>query len=303
MAAAAVPAAPEKYPVIAAGAGLPRSASGYEFARDYPASVLATLRAPRAPGARMRTWAHNCLSCDQIQHSGVWEPAITALLLAGLLADPAPALLDVGAQAGYYTVLAASQGVPALAVEAFDQNAFLLRQTAVEMDYKQVFLVEQAAAPPGASGRGCIGGRGGDGAANGQMGLSCEYEPRLATLDAMLASEFPAWAPRPISVLKMDIESYEVKALAGATGLLADPARKPCVMFIEYMFNDADGKPRAYFCNFLRQQGYTVGTVNGYTGKRFAAEGANCPNADYLAVAEPPPRPACAQVVAAVNAR
>jgi len=289
-----------RYPVVVEGAGLPSAASGYEFDRVYPAAVDVTLS--QSPGARMYTWKTGCLSCNQVQMSGVWEPAITTHVLKALQADPSPAFLDVGSQVGYYSVLAASKHVPVLAIEAYDQNAFLLRKTAVDMHYPTIHLVEKAATDPaGAAGRGCIGGGGPGtgGQANGRMGSSCMYRPRLATIDGILATEFPSWAQRPITTLKMDIETFEWKALQGTSALLSDPKRKPCTMHIEYLYAPSNGKPRKALCDLLRSYGYTIVLLHGSTGQRTRILGESCPNGDIFAVATP--RPACKKVQAAVG--
>jgi len=291
-----------RYPAVVQGKGLPSSASGYEFDRDYPAAVQVTLA--WSAGSRMYTWAAGCLSCDQVQRSGVWEPAISTHVLTALQADPSPAFVDVGSQVGYYSVLAASKQVPVLAIEAYDQNAYLLRKTAVDMKYPTIHLVEKGATDPaGANGRGCIGGGGAGGQANGRMTTNvCTYRPRLATIDGILATEFPSWAQRPVTTMKMDIESFEWKALQGTSGLLSDPQRKPCTMHIEYIYSASNGQPRKALCDLLRSYGYKISKLNAGTGQQTAIVGANCPNGDIYAIATP--RPACKKVQAAMrNAR
>ena len=60
--------------------------------------------------------------------SGVWEPALTALLQSALRLYPEAALLDIGANIGYYTLLAATMGHPVVAVEPAPGNLQRLTQ-------------------------------------------------------------------------------------------------------------------------------------------------------------------------------
>ena len=129
------------------------------------------------------------------------------------------------------------------------------------MNHFPIFLVQKAVLETsmggdGKQGRAFLRSSTTSNADNGQLGPGegpepCSYEPRVSTIDAVLATEFPAtrWATRPITLLKMDIESKEVQALRGATSLLRDPRRKPCVMILEH--HAATPAERTAFCALL----------------------------------------------------
>lgn len=65
-----------------------------------------------------------------IVSDGVWEPAETVLALSVLgSAAPDQRMIDVGCQIGWYTCLAATQGVPVVAVDADADNLTVLHRT------------------------------------------------------------------------------------------------------------------------------------------------------------------------------
>lgn len=74
--------------------------------------------------------AHDAVS-QTIAQLGIWEPAETSLVLDICRSAPPDSLiLDIGAQIGWYSLLAASQGVNAIAFDADDEPLYLLASSA-----------------------------------------------------------------------------------------------------------------------------------------------------------------------------
>lgn len=147
-----------------------------------------------------------------------YEPHLTAKLRA--LLGPGSVFVDVGANIGFFTLLAAARVGPKGRVRAFEaraDNVALLRRSLAENGFANVDVHECAVSDRAgrlaffASGTWYSNGRivGDDEAGSEQL-------PRVpaVTLDEALAD-----APR-IDVVKMDIEGAEAKALAGMRALL-----------------------------------------------------------------------------------
>ena len=62
-----------------------------------------------------------------LQTDGIWEPYITPLLQGALTEYPKSLLIDVGANIGYYSLLAARMGHTAIAVEPKEENLLRLQ--------------------------------------------------------------------------------------------------------------------------------------------------------------------------------
>jgi FkbM family methyltransferase len=147
-----------------------------------------------------------------------YEPHLTRQLRA--LLGPGAVFVDVGANIGFFTLLAASRVGPKGRVHAFEaraDNLALLRRSVADNGFANVEVHQCAVSDRAgslaffASGTWYSNGRivGDDEAGSEQL-------PRVAAvaLDAALAD-----APR-IDVVKMDIEGAEARALAGMRALL-----------------------------------------------------------------------------------
>lgn len=117
--------------------------------------------------------AHDAVSATILSH-GVWEPRETILALHALTtAEPGAVMVDMGAQLGWYSLLAASCGVP---VFAFDADADNLATMQVSVD------------------------------ANGWGDLLSAHQMRI---DRGVIARFPV----PIALVKIDLEGAENHAI------------------------------------------------------------------------------------------
>ena len=143
--------------------------------------------------------------------------------------------LDIGANMGFFTLLAAASGWTTIAVEALPANVQLLHHSlSVNGLSARVTLHNRAVGEPGASAHLCVcrpPGNPSNGilvpqAAKrdhpfcGDSPEDCEAAVRGATLDELV----PEGAP--VALMKLDVEGFELPALRGAGRLLS--RQRPC---------------------------------------------------------------------------
>jgi FkbM family methyltransferase len=158
---------------------------------------------------------------------------------------------DVGANAGFYTLLAArlvGHGGRVVAFEPLPRNLSHLREHVRinRLDNVQVLDVAVAARPGHA--RFHFGG----GAAQGALADAGELEVRTTSLDALVAASL---APPP-TLIKMDIEGGELEALRGAHAVLS--AHRPVLLLATH-----GPAVHAACLALLREHGYRVESLDG----------------------------------------
>ena len=237
-------------------------------------------------------FVHAPASCRFISksliESGVWEPAISRRILErlqlGLDADggktgaskgrgngPAGLLfVDVGANIGWFSLLAAAQGHEVLALEPMEFNLELLRASAAALEATvahtgqaqsgriEITKTALSDAVGQAQRNMCVlpafAGDQVSNAGNGQLhelthsnAPNCTDIVRTTTLDDLLQSRVANYNDsangKQLShpfVMKLDIEGFETRALRGARYLLSGsaalggPSARPCLVFAEH---------------------------------------------------------------------
>jgi FkbM family methyltransferase len=139
---------------------------------------------------------------------GIYEPDLQKLLWQRL--RPGRVFYDVGANAGFYTLLAAKcmSGGTVIAFEPVPENVAYLRRHIHLNRLQNVRLIEAAVSD-------CddmIGFRCGRTRSEGQLSPNGELKVQSVTLDSLISREI---LPSP-HFIKMDIEGGEYKALLGA---------------------------------------------------------------------------------------
>lgn len=150
---------------------------------------------------------------------------------------------DVGANVGFFSLLAASRGARVVAFEPLQRNVELLRRNMALNQVGDVMLVQSAVART--SGKALFSS---DGSASmGQLSSTRGVEVSVVALDEFVAA---GRAPAP-TVIKMDIEGAESEALAGARELLR--TRRPTI------FLSTHGWQQNQACwSFLESLGYRM---------------------------------------------
>lgn len=137
----------------------------------------------------------------------------------------ADVFVDVGANVGFFTVLAARLGVPVVALEPHpDTLGLLLRNIESQVPDQQVRVLPVALSTEGTSRR-LLGGGQGASLQTGWGGIAENYHTRVAVwpADALL---YPLLAPiEGRKIIKIDVEGHEMAVIRHAERLLAlDPA-------------------------------------------------------------------------------
>ncbi|MDX2193725.1 MAG: FkbM family methyltransferase [Gemmatimonadales bacterium] len=191
---------------------------------------------------------------------GVWERAESARFLA--LVAPGMTVLDVGANIGWYTMLAARAVGPAgrvIAVEPDPDCCDRIRRAAAANGHAHVTVVQAAASDRAGRATFHLDAESWGhslGAANvGRPAGTLEVETR--TLDA-IAAELPP--PGRVDVLKVDVQGAEGMALAGAAALLRRD-RPALLMELEPGRLRAMGTDPLSLLESLEALGYRIGTI------------------------------------------
>jgi FkbM family methyltransferase len=192
--------------------------------------------------------------------SGGFEPEETKLLAE--LFGRAEVFIDVGANVGLYTLLAARRGLEVVAVEPLPENlAYLTRNLALNgfegVEIFPVAVADKASVLP------LYGGDTGASLVSGWAGASAAFQTAVAvsTLDVLVARRF---AGRRV-VIKIDVEGAEARTLRGAQLLLTQEPAPLWLVEISLSEHHPGGANRAFretFKQFWRL-GYQASTIEG----------------------------------------
>ncbi|MDE2595733.1 MAG: FkbM family methyltransferase [Sphingomonadales bacterium] len=184
-----------------------------------------------------------------------WERAERALV-ARMLPDCA-ALVDVGANSGFYALLAVHAGKPALAIEPDAGNLVLLR---ANTRGKPVEIV--AAALSDAPGTVSLYGDGDMASFDPRwQGVGTHFRQSVPamTLDALLAARWPAER----LLIKVDVEGAEALVLRGAKATLAREPR-PCWLIetLDHLPTGAANPSHGEVLAIMQAAGYSAEEVS-----------------------------------------
>lgn len=152
--------------------------------------------------------------------SGDWEPWVTNALRNGCIWAQ-QVFVDVGANCGWYSLLAASMGMTVYSFEPQTHLCELMRQTAAVNGYAQRWSVDSVplSATSGES-VSLICDPDNQGGAHLQAGLGEGFGPPLERVTACLDDKIPPGSL--VNLIKIDVEGYEHKVLLGAQRVLAE---------------------------------------------------------------------------------
>lgn len=193
------------------------------------------------------------------QNGGMHEPAATAFLLRVL--EPGGLFLDVGANLGYFSMVAARRAKAVYAVEAQERMVSEIRKNAELNGFENVEAILAAAGAAPALVAMPSAGR-----PNSQVATPGEAE--TVVVPVLKLGDYFAHDMTP-TVMKVDVEGFELEVLRGAEAIL----RKGPALFIELHQSMADygAKPRDVL-GILQDHGYTVRTGAHRRGDRALRE-------------------------------
>ncbi len=186
---------------------------------------------------------------------GEWEPYQTNLFLS--LIQPDSVVVNVGANTGYYTLLAAAKVGTGGRVYAFEiQPAIvrMLRRNIARNGLEQVVTVVEAGCFS-SGGEATIEAPGDPGSARISFGNDGVRVP-LVTLDAVAVSV----ALDRLNVILIDAEGADFEILKGAETVLT--RYRPAVI-AEVHHLEAFGGSELELCNYMARLGYVGTAVNG----------------------------------------
>lgn len=209
-----------------------------------------------------------------------WEPELSNSLHSLLAEHPKALFLDVGANIGYYSVLAASLGHQVLAIEPFDVNLDLLRESAQLNKMTDKIRVIHAAVSEKMANltfvdkKDNIGGRFvvlGDSYLR-YRGANFRFAPAI-----QLNSLVPFLSETPEIVMKMDIQAHECYAIRGAHELLQQ--KIVLAIFQEWteQRNVEDAKCVSDMLEILKKNGFEPHTLEGGLLRQLSADDLNLP--------------------------
>ena len=186
---------------------------------------------------------------------GEYEPFETRLFTSHI--QSGHVVLDIGANIGYYTLLAARLVGPQGAVYAFEpdpDNFALLQKNIHRNGYRNVVLKNQAVADENGKIELFKGGENWGGHRIYDPGDSQEH----ITVDAIVLDDFFKGETTDIDLIKMDIEGAEVRAIQGMSTLLEKSANiKLFTEFSPAALSQSGSSPEEYL-ELLVQFGFAL---------------------------------------------
>lgn len=200
---------------------------------------------------------------DQTVHRGqIWEPPVTAAIYDNL--QPGGVFVDVGANIGYYSLLAAAYMGPDAVVHAFEPIPALcaqIKRSIAANNFNTIQLHEV----------GCAEAAGTmtlhtyrDNIGKSSLQADARIDTDTLSVPVVRLDDVLANCTR-VDVIKLDIEGYEYEAFQGATDLLA--RTKPVIIF-EVAVNrlaamtGSDVTTRGLF-TLIYDLGYDISTIKG----------------------------------------
>ena len=263
------PPNPEEWPGHSAQSGQPlgKVVAGYVNSLEFSRRGL--LRPPEEgrpgiaeyPGFRIQA-APGDIQVGQHVRAGAYEPEVTAVFRQVL--RPGMAVIDVGANIGFFTMLSAAAVGPegaVLAVEPNPENARLLEASRRLNGFGHVTVAQVAA-----------------GDALGLLALNTTHsngttsDPGAELDDLLLARTVPcipvdslaaaAWrGDRRVGLIKVDVEGAEYKALRGASGVIARDRPTIISEFSPTFMPGISGIDGPGYLRWLHAQGYDLAII------------------------------------------
>jgi FkbM family methyltransferase len=187
--------------------------------------------------------------------AGCYEPGVTRAFLEHL--DDG-VVLDIGANCGYFSLLAASRGRTVYAFEPLQSNLRLLHAGVIQNNFSRLHIVAAAASDS----RRTLAIIPSD--TNGvvepvpsgpQKALRVEYCSSVRVDDIVLSDD-------PVSILKIDVEGHEYRAILGAGETIR--RSRPVILseFSPSLLESNSGVSPASYLDLLRSFSYRISAID-----------------------------------------
>jgi FkbM family methyltransferase len=199
--------------------------------------------------------------------AGAYEPDVTKFISNNL--KPGHTFVDVGANIGYYTVLAARLVGTSGKVYAFEPdpaNSAYLERNLLINNLENVILIKKAVSAYSGTVRFVNDGSTGH-IVNGEK-PAASVEVKAVSLDDYFSGlKWPG-----IDFIKMDIEGGEKMALAGMSQVKMKNPHLRLVMEWDIDNIDRAGETRKSMAGALQKLGFTTGCISELNNRRFSVE-------------------------------
>lgn len=270
-------------------AGVPRICDGDPYSRkrlapafttpppptNYSRDFWGVVNFPPVPAFHINT--HDPVRQDVFISGSVhggrepWDRYIWDLLVRVLLPPSTSELVvDVGANVGYFTLMAAALGYDVVAIEPMGRNsAKLLASIARNPGFDRRIRVVSAAASFRAGDVVSLGATHATNQGNGRIGAHGEDHAVTVTLDDVVRQ-------RNVALMKIDVEGHEPAVLHGARHLLCHHTVRYVVIELSSM-EEGTCSPRRML-EFMEAVGYAISDVTPGAPRLMAAGASFPPN-------------------------
>lgn len=289
-------------------AGVPRICDGDPYSRkrlapafttpppptNYSRDFWGVVNFPPVPAFHINT--HDPVRQDVFISGSVhggrepWDRYIWDLLVRVLLPPSTSELVvDVGANVGYFTLMAAALGYDVVAIEPMGRNsAKLLASIARNPGFDRRIRVVSAAASFRAGDVVSLGATHATNQGNGRIGAHGEDHAITVTLDDVVRQ-------RNVALMKIDVEGHEPAVLHGARHLLCHHTVRYVVIELSSM-EEGTCSPRRML-EFMEAVGYAISDVTPGAPRLMAAGASFPPNVLFTLADDALRRRACGGAV------
>jgi FkbM family methyltransferase len=197
---------------------------------------------------------------------GYWEPEVTRFFLRTV--KPGMRIVEVGANVGYYTLLASSLVGPTGRVLAFEANpatATLARRSLSVNGFRdRAKVIDMAVTDaPGTVTLHCLDQRHGDSSLFDFSDTQLAFPGDRVTKLVVPATSLDAFVPQdePIDLIRMDVEGAEPLVFDGMRRILAQNSRIKILLEFFPQRIQCSGRNPARFLESLAAMGFAIHTV------------------------------------------
>jgi FkbM family methyltransferase len=204
-----------------------------------------------------------------------YEPDVTRTLLEHM----APGyIVDIGANCGYFSLLAASRGAPVYAFEPLQKNLRLLHASVALNRFEHLRIIAAAASD---SPRTLIIGAA---YTNGIVAEPRDDPQAALAADFVAAVRVDDVVPRdePVSVIKIDVEGHEYPALVGARRTIMECRPVIISEFAPAALTANSRRSGAEYLQLLSSFSYDVSVIGNPGAHTIEAILASCAGADHI---------------------
>ena len=194
----------------------------YNVTRPYTAAFncIETKTSPSVTICLYDEWSDMYISHD-LKHTGIWEPQVLADFQRILHRNPGIGVIDLGANIGYYTMIAAKMGHPVVAVEPYFDSIYRLhRSLQIERLFDHVVVVHNAVAEERR-----LASLINSGDNQGDTRVHMDYKPCIGScpipVNTIILDDLLEVITFNTTVLKMDIQGFECAALKHSSKMLS----------------------------------------------------------------------------------